>query len=93
MIFFRNPLLREKYNFWLKEQHLRDSKALIGAELFLENINILNNKIFIKECHCGGQFSVETFELKQISNYGLFECSNCSLFLKVYLNKINEQQK
>ena len=83
-----NSSNREKYDFWFREQQFRDSKALIGEEIYLKHsstdISIESQLENCQFCRCGGQFHKEIEDFEQIFDYALFECSNCSLLLKVW---------
>ncbi|KAI1715444.1 dnaJ domain-containing protein [Ditylenchus destructor] len=72
---------REKYDYWLREQRLREAKELIGQEI---GINQLTDSETIEEdCRCGGTYELDLKELDKVLDYGLVECSNCSLLLKI----------
>lgn len=74
---------REKYDYWLREQRLRESKEFIGQEIEIDQSNV--PEIIEEDCRCGGIFEVEGKELDKVLDYGLVECSNCSLLLKIRL--------
>lgn len=83
----RDTLRRKKYNNWLAEQQLRQSKELIEREIYVHPFEFT----FEEFCRCGGFYIVEIEEFERIIDYALIECSNCSLCLKLY--KVNEQRE
>jgi hypothetical protein len=77
---FRVPELRRKYDTWLREQRLRELKQLVAQEIYLDN---LQENFFEEDCRCGGYFEVSQEDFSRIVDSAFFECSNCSLCLKV----------
>lgn len=76
------PALRKTYDNWLREQRLRESKQLVGSEIILEDIE----EFFEEDCRCGGYFEISKEDFYRIVDTAFFECSNCSLCLKVSLS-------
>lgn len=76
---FRDPRSRANYDCWLQEQRLREAKQLVGQELSVDN----DAEAVEADCRCGGWYEVDNDELARIVDFALFECSSCSLCLKV----------
>ncbi|TKR60211.1 hypothetical protein L596_027495 [Steinernema carpocapsae] len=74
----KDPESRKKYDCWLREQRLKESRAVIGEEVKLCELDI------DEPCRCGGYFEVSEAELDQIVDSALFDCAHCSLCLKIY---------
>lgn len=74
---------RRAYDSWLREQRIRESKELIGREVWVSPNDLVAE--FDEDCRCGGTYEEllpETFE--RVLDYTLLECSNCSLCLRVW---------
>ncbi|CAD6192732.1 unnamed protein product [Caenorhabditis auriculariae] len=74
---------REEYNYWLREQKLRESRGTIA-----ERIEIYEDETEVEEyCRCGDEYQVPPEDIKKIIDRGIFECGSCSLCLEVLKNE------
>ncbi|KAK0414776.1 hypothetical protein QR680_011611 [Steinernema hermaphroditum] len=75
----RNPVLRERYDMWLREQHLKATRSVIGEEVQLCDLDA------DEPCRCGGFYDISEVDLDQIIDFALIDCAHCSLTLKVFV--------
>ncbi|KAK0393730.1 hypothetical protein QR680_000372 [Steinernema hermaphroditum] len=74
----RDTHLREKYDIWLREQHLKETRSVIGEEVKLSELEAE------EPCRCGGFYDISETDLDQIVDFALIDCAHCSLTLKVF---------
>ncbi|KAI6170113.1 Methyltranfer-dom domain-containing protein [Aphelenchoides besseyi] len=71
--------LRKSYDFWLREQRLRENQFRVDRQIELRG----NETEIVEDCRCGATFEISIDELNRIVDYALFECDSCSLQLKM----------